>query len=106
MFCKLQHGNIESIWYLQKNKAGQGVECAFLDWCNLIWIQSTAKYKIRTKYNDNLIPINMRKVGRQHLCTQNQHTKGQRSKRERTTGKVSIAIVYNCDIFNLWTTCV
>jgi hypothetical protein len=27
--------------------------------------------------------ISIRKVGRQHLCNQNQHTEGQRSKRER-----------------------
>ena len=54
MFCKIQHGKIEVIWYLQSSKACQVVECAFLDWCNLIRIQITAKYKIRTKYNDKL----------------------------------------------------
>ena len=56
MFCKLQHGKIERIWYLQKSKAWQVVECACLDWCNLIRIQITKKYKIRTKYNENLRP--------------------------------------------------
>ena len=56
MFCKLQHGQIEINWYLQISKACQVVECAFLDWCNLIRIQITAKYKIRTKDNNNLRP--------------------------------------------------
>jgi hypothetical protein len=34
-------------------------------------------------------PISIRKVGRQHMYNQNQHTDGQRSKRERdrTNGK-------------------
>jgi hypothetical protein len=32
-------------------------------------------------------PIRIWKVGRQHLCYQNQHTEGQRSKGERTKGK-------------------
>jgi hypothetical protein len=56
MSCKLQHGKIEIIWYLQKSKACQVVECACWDGCNLIRRQITAKYKIRTKYNDNLRP--------------------------------------------------
>jgi len=56
VFCKSQHGKIERIWYLQKSKAWQVVECACLDWCNLIRIQITKKYKIRTKYNENLRP--------------------------------------------------
>jgi hypothetical protein len=43
MFCKLQHGKIEIIWYLQISKACQVVE--FLDWCNLIRIQMTANIK-------------------------------------------------------------
>ena len=47
MFCKLQHGKIEIIWYLQISKVCQVVECACLDWCNLIITQSTTKYKIR-----------------------------------------------------------
>ena len=47
--CKLQHGKIEIIWYLQVIKAWQVVECAWLDWCNLIVMQVTTKYKIRTK---------------------------------------------------------
>jgi hypothetical protein len=81
MFCKLQHGKIEIIWYLQISKACQVVE--FLDWCNLIRIQMTAKYKIRTKTMTIWDPISIRKVGRQHLCNQNQHTEGQRSKREK-----------------------
>ena len=58
MVCKLQHGKIERIWYLQIKKACQVVECAFLDWCNLIRMKITTKYKIRTKYNDNLNPNN------------------------------------------------
>ena len=49
MFCKLQHGKLEGIQYLQSSKAWQVVECAYLDWCNLIRIQITTKYKIRTK---------------------------------------------------------
>ena len=56
MFCKLQHGKIEIIWYLQLGKTCQVVECAFLDWCNLIIMQITTKYKIRTKYNENFRP--------------------------------------------------
>jgi len=56
MFCKLQHGILEGIWYLQSSKTCQVVECAWLDWCNLIGIQSTTKYKLRTKYNANLRP--------------------------------------------------
>jgi hypothetical protein len=54
MFCKLQHGKLERIQYLQSSKAWQVVECAYLDWCNLIRIQITTKYKIRTKDNDNM----------------------------------------------------
>ena len=56
MLCKLQHRKIERIWYLQSKKACQVVECACLNWCNLIRIQITTKYKIRTKYNENLRP--------------------------------------------------
>ena len=56
MLCKLQHGKIEIIWYLQFSKAWQVVECTCLDWCNLSRMQLTTKYKIRTKYNDNLSP--------------------------------------------------
>jgi hypothetical protein len=51
MLCKLQHGKIEIIWYLQSSKAWQVVECVGLDWCNLIIIQNPTKYKICTKYN-------------------------------------------------------
>ena len=46
MLCKLQHGKIERIWYLQTSKACQVVECAWLDWCNLIRIHIATKYKI------------------------------------------------------------
>ena len=49
MFCKQQHGKLEGIQYLLSSKAWQVVECAYLDWCNLIRIQITTKYKIRTK---------------------------------------------------------
>jgi hypothetical protein len=41
MFCKLQHGKLEGIQLLQSSKAWQVVECAYLDWCNLIRIQQT-----------------------------------------------------------------
>jgi hypothetical protein len=54
MLCKLQHGKITGIWYLQMSKAWQVVDCDRLDWCNLIIIQKPANYYIRTKYNDNL----------------------------------------------------
>ena len=83
MFCKLQHQKIEGIWYLQMSKAWQVVECAWLDWCDLISVQITAKFKIRTKYRTIWDPMSIRKVGRQHLCNQKQHTEGQRSKGER-----------------------
>jgi hypothetical protein len=63
LFCKSQHGKIEGIWYLQINKAWQVVECAWLDWCNLIRRQRTTKYKLRTKYNDNM-RINKNKESR------------------------------------------
>ena len=81
MFYKLKHGKIEIIWYLQINKACQVVE--FLDWCNLIRIPMTAKYKIRSKTMTIWDLISIRKVRSQHLCKQNQHTEGQGSKRER-----------------------
>ena len=60
MCCKLQHWKLEGIRYLQMSKFWQVVECARLDWCNLIIIQTTTKYKIRTKYNDNVRPNNQR----------------------------------------------
>jgi hypothetical protein len=44
MLWKLQHGKIERIWYLQSSKTWQVVECAYLDWCNLIRTQITTKY--------------------------------------------------------------
>ena len=53
MFCNLQHGILQRIWYLQFSKGCQVVE---LYWCILITFQITTKYKIRTKYNDNLRP--------------------------------------------------
>ena len=56
MFCKLQYGIPEGIWYLQSSKSCQVVECPWLDWCILIAIQITTTYEIRTKYNDNLRP--------------------------------------------------
>jgi hypothetical protein len=60
MLSKLQHGKIERISYLQISKTLQVVECAYLDWCNLIRTQITTKYKIRIKYNDNLRPNKQR----------------------------------------------
>ena len=51
---------MEGIWYSQFSKSWQVVECAWLDWCNLIIIHITTKYKIRTKYNDNLRPNKQR----------------------------------------------
>jgi hypothetical protein len=43
---------------------------------------------MHTKYNDNE-PISIKKVGRQHMYNQKQHTDGRRSKRDRdrTNGK-------------------
>jgi hypothetical protein len=79
---------IEWIWNLQMNKTCQVIECAWLDWCNLIGIQLTTKYKIHTKYDDNLRLPEYRK-SEDTICVtyQNQHAKGQRSPRERTKGK-------------------
>jgi hypothetical protein len=37
-------------------KVRQVVECAWLDWCNLIGIQITTTYTIRTKYYENMKP--------------------------------------------------
>ena len=54
MFCKLQHGILEGIVYLQSSKSCQIVECPWLDWCNLIGIQITTTYKIHTKYYENM----------------------------------------------------
>ena len=68
MVCKLQHGKIERIWYLQIKKACQVVECAFLDGCNLIRMKITTKYKIVLNTMTIWIPIIIRTVGRQHLC--------------------------------------
>ena len=65
----------------------QVVECGWLDWCNLIRMQTTTKYKIRTNYMAIWYPTSIGKVRRQHLCNHNQHTEGQTSKRERTKGK-------------------
>jgi hypothetical protein len=55
-------------WYLQNSESCQIVECAWLDWCNLITIQITTKYKIRTKYDDNLRLYKNRESRRHHLC--------------------------------------
>jgi hypothetical protein len=54
MFCKLQHGIKKGTWYLQIMKVRQVSECAWLDWCNLIGMQITTTYKIRTKYYENM----------------------------------------------------
>ena len=37
-------------------KPGQAVECAWMDWCNLIVAQVTTKYKIPTKNYVNIRP--------------------------------------------------
>jgi hypothetical protein len=39
-----------------QTKELKAVECDWLDWCNLIRIQITTTYKIRTKYNENMRP--------------------------------------------------
>jgi hypothetical protein len=72
MLCKLQHGKIEIIWYLQSSKAWQVVECVGLDWCNLIIIQNSTKYKIALNTIIIWKPISIRKVGRQHLWAREQ----------------------------------
>ena len=56
MTCKLQHGLKYGSWYLEIIKVRQVVECAWLDWGNLIGIQITTKYEIRTKYYVNMRP--------------------------------------------------
>jgi hypothetical protein len=56
MFCKLQHGLMYGYWYSQCIKVRQVVECAWLNWCNLIGIQITTTYTIRTKYYENMRP--------------------------------------------------
>ena len=56
MFSKLQSGIKYGSWYLQIIKVRQVVECAWLDWCNIIGIQITTTYKIRTKYYENIRP--------------------------------------------------
>ena len=56
MLCKLQDGIKKRSWYLQIIKVRQVVECAWLDWYNIIGIQRTAAYKIRTKYFENMRP--------------------------------------------------
>jgi hypothetical protein len=89
MCCKLQHGTREGIWYLQYNKTWQVVEYAWFDWCNVINIQITTKYKIRTKYNDNLRPNKHRESPKTTICvakTNIPKDKGQRES-ERTNIK-------------------
>ena len=34
----------------------EAIECAWLDWCNLILVQILTKYKIPTKYYVNIRP--------------------------------------------------
>jgi hypothetical protein len=76
MFCKSQHGKIEGIWYLQLSKAA---------WNDVIWLEDNTLQNIKYVLNTMTIrgPINIRKVGRQHLCIQNRHTEGQNPKKER-----------------------
>jgi hypothetical protein len=45
----IEHSYSRFVSYLQSIKARQVVECACLDWCNLIVIQVTTTYTIRTK---------------------------------------------------------
>jgi hypothetical protein len=58
--CKLKNYNPwdqeikKGTWYLQIMKVRQVSECAWLDWCNLIGMQITTTYKIRTKYYENM----------------------------------------------------
>jgi hypothetical protein len=54
MLYLTKHEYVLSIFLLMNSESCQIVECAWLDWCNLITIQRTTKYKIRTKYDDNL----------------------------------------------------
>ena len=56
MLCKLQHGMQLGTWYFQTIKAMEAIECAWLDWCNLILVQILTKYKIPTKYYVNIRP--------------------------------------------------
>jgi hypothetical protein len=42
-------------------------ECAWLDWCNLIGIQITTTYKIRTKYLENMRPNKQKKSPKTNL---------------------------------------
>jgi thioredoxin-related protein len=86
MFCKLGHGKIEIIWYLQISKACQVVECPSLDWCNLIRKQITTKYKIRTKYNENLRP-NQHNESRKTTYTEGHKDREKERERERANGK-------------------
>jgi hypothetical protein len=68
--------HMTSCWHDQHDecrKSWQVVECAWLDWCNLIIIHITIKYKIRTKYNDNLRPNKQR---------ENRKDKGQREREQ------------------------
>jgi hypothetical protein len=43
-------------------------------------MQITTKYKIRTKYNENVRPISIMKVRRQHVCNKNQYTEGHKER--------------------------
>ena len=62
-------------------------------WIEVIWLLCTELQNIKYVLNTMTIwdPISIKIVGRRNLCNKNQHTEGQRSKRERererTNGK-------------------
>jgi hypothetical protein len=57
-------------------------------WIDVIWLECKLLQNIKQVLNTMTTwdPISIRKVGRQHLCTQSQHTETQRSKGEGTHG--------------------
>ena len=62
ILCKLQHGMQKGTWYLQFIKVRQAIECAWLDWGNLIGAQIPTKYKIPTIYYANIRPNKHREI--------------------------------------------
>jgi hypothetical protein len=45
----------------------QAVECAWLNWCNLIGMQKTTTYKIRTEYYENMRPNKHQEIPKTNL---------------------------------------